>query len=188
MDEPARWMNRQDGCVGEVEINQRKLVVLIPFQLLRLKNIISKNPSRDNFQKLQKLIQNDIIYSIEANLKVGNITLEDADQLRELTRQLYDHLYAHYFEIGGCEEMKPLLEGAMELPGDKYRIRIDELEQRGRQLEAERAKAEEECERLRKENEEYQRLKKENEEYQRLKKENEELKRKMQDLEGQISI
>lgn len=152
--------------------------MLIPFQLLRLKNIISKNPSRDNFQKLQKLIQNDIIYSIQANLKVGNITLEDADQLRELTRQLYEYLYAHYFEIGGCEEMKPLLEGAMELPGDKYRIRIDELEQRGRQLEAERAKAEEECERLRKENEEYQ----------RLKKENEELKRKMQELEGQISI
>lgn len=144
-----------------IEINQRKLVVLIPFQLLRLKDIVSKSPTKENFQKLQKLIQDDIIYSIEANLKVGNITFEDADQLRELTRQLYAHLYAHYFEIGGCEDMKPLLEGAMELPGDKYRMRIDELE-------AERAKK--------------------NEEYEQLKKECEELKRRVQELEGQTGI
>lgn len=117
-----------------VELNQRKLVILIPFQLLHLKEIIHKKPTRENFLKLQELIQHDILESVEANLKVGNITLEDANQLRELTRQLYDHLYVHYYEIGGCEDMKPLLEGALELPMDKYRIRIDELERENERI------------------------------------------------------
>lgn len=119
------------------ELNQKKMVILIPFQLLRLKEIIHKNPTRENFTKLQELLQHDILENIEANAKVGNITLEDASQLIELTRQLYDHLYEHYYEMGGCEDMKPLLEGALELPMDQYRIRIDELE-----AEAEKAKME----------------------------------------------
>ena len=58
------------------EINQKKMIVLIPFQLLRLKDLIQKEPNRENFQQLQKLIQNDILGSVEANLKVGNITLQ----------------------------------------------------------------------------------------------------------------
>ena len=52
--------------------------------------------------------------------------------------QLYDHIYHHYEELGGYEDMKPLLPGALELPSDKYRIRIEELEER---LEAEKQKA-----------------------------------------------
>ena len=92
--------------------------------------------------------------SIEANVKVGNITQEDATQLLELTRQLYEYLYDNYYEIGGCEDMKPLLDGAMELPLDKYRIRIDELEG---ELASEKERADKmsvEAERLRKELEE----------------------------------
>lgn len=92
--------------------------------------------------------------SIEANVKVGNITQEDATQLLELTRQLYKYLYDNYYEMGGCEDMKPLLDGAMKLPLDKYRIRIDELEG---ELASEKERADKmsvEAERLRKELEE----------------------------------
>ena len=137
-----------------IELNQRKMGILIPFQLLKFKEIINKNPTRKNFEKLQRLLENDILKSIEANVKVGNITQEDATQLLELTRQLYKYLYDNYYEIGGCEDMKPLLDGAMELPLDKYRIRIDELEGK---LASEKERADKmsvEAERLRKELEE----------------------------------
>ena len=128
-----------------IELNQRKMGILIPFQLLKFKEIIHKNPTRKNFEKLQRLLENDILKSIEANVKVGNITQEDATQLLELTRQLYKYLYDNYYEIGGCEDMKPL---------DKYRIRIDELEGK---LASEKERADKmsvEAERLRKELEE----------------------------------
>lgn len=137
-----------------IELNQRKMGILTPFQLLKFKEIIHKNPTRKNFEKLQRLLENDILKSIEANVKVGNITQEDATQLLELTRQLYKYLYDNYYEIGGCEDMKPLLDGAMELPLDKYRIRIDELEGK---LASEKERADKmsvEAERLRKELEE----------------------------------
>ncbi|MDD3253848.1 MAG: hypothetical protein PHV18_14970 [Lachnospiraceae bacterium] len=153
------------------ELNQRKLVILIPFQLLKLRKLISKEPTRANFQQLQRLIQHDIMDSIKANLTVGNITQDDANQLLELTRQLYDHIYKHYEELGGEEEMKPLLSGAMELPMDKYRKRIDELEAENeaerrekevanQKVEAANRKAEEERQKVEAANQEIERLRK----------------------------
>lgn len=50
---------------------------------------------------------------------------------------------------GGLKEMKPLLEGAMELPFDKYRIRIDELKEENSKLAEEKAKADAENQELR---------------------------------------
>lgn len=89
-------------------------------------------------------MENDIIDSIKANLKLGNINQEDANQLFELTKLLYTYLYDHYYEMGGCEDMKPLLDGAIELPLDKYRIRIDELQEECARAEEGRIRAEEE--------------------------------------------
>ncbi len=123
-----------------VELNQRKMVILIPFKLLKLRKIIAKEPSKENFQKLKNLIEHDILDSIKANYQVGNISVDDANQLWELTEQLYEHIYANYEKLGGYEEMKPLLEGALELPMDKYRIRIDELETENAKVSAENAK------------------------------------------------
>lgn len=122
------------------ELNQKKMIILIPFQLLKLRKIVEKKPTEETWELLRKLILDDIIGSIKANLGVGNITESDATELKELTLELYEHLYHHYQELGGYQEMKELLEGAMELPLDKYRIRIDELE---RELDIVRAKAEE---------------------------------------------
>ena len=95
------------------ELNRRKMIVLIPFQLLKLRSLIHQIiPSGQEeippltaediarINQLQEKLRNDIIGSIEANIQFGNITMDDAKQLLELT----------------------------ELPNDKYRFRIDELE------------------------------------------------------------
>lgn len=109
------------------ELNQKKMIILIPFQLLKLRKIIEKSPTQENFDLLQNLILSDIIGSIKANLNVGNITETDAEELKELTLRLYEHIYQNYEELGGHRDMKQLIEGALELPGDKYRNEIEEL-------------------------------------------------------------
>lgn len=116
------------------ELNQKKLIVLIPFQMLRIRKLlydehgILKYPSKDEFEELKSIINSDILNSIETNKIAGNITIDDVNQLIELTNQLYEQIMIHYQEKGGDEAMKPLLPGAWELPNDKYRFRIDELE------------------------------------------------------------
>jgi len=82
-------------------------------------------------------------------LQVGNITTDDANQLKELTKRLYEHIYASYEKLGGYADMKPLLNGAIELPLDKYRIRIDELEAEKTKAEAREKEIEAENQKLR---------------------------------------
>lgn len=87
-------------------------------------------------------MENDILESIKANFQVGNITRGDADQLVELTSMLYHHICGHYKELREAEEMRPLLDGAMELPMDKYRIKIDQLEEEMAKVKEEKTEAE----------------------------------------------
>ena len=79
---------------------------------------------------LQEVLKHDIIGSSEANVQFGNITVDDAKQLLEMTELLYAHICVDLEKAGGYKKMKPLLDGAIELPNDKYRFRIDELEQK----------------------------------------------------------
>ncbi|MCM1180910.1 MAG: hypothetical protein NC347_11675, partial [Clostridium sp.] len=39
------------------------------------------------------------------NLRVGNITLEDALKLKRYTQTLYDYLYSHYYETEDFDDM-----------------------------------------------------------------------------------
>lgn len=55
------------------EINDKKLVILIPFQLLKLRLLMSKERSPENLTLLTNLIQNDIIGSIKRNLDAGTL-------------------------------------------------------------------------------------------------------------------
>ena len=87
------------------ELNQRKLIILIPFQLLKLRKLLQKSRSSDNLLALQKLIEDDILGSIETNLLLGNISINDAYKLQRLTKQLYDYIYAHYAEMEELNEM-----------------------------------------------------------------------------------
>ncbi|MCD7745648.1 MAG: hypothetical protein LUI13_10265 [Lachnospiraceae bacterium] len=115
------------------ELNRKKMIVFIPFQMVRVRDfLIADGKARilteNEIQELKNFIDSDILGSIKANLQVGNIDLKDYDQLLELLHQLYQQIILQYQKKGGDKDMKPLLPGAMELPNDKYRFRIDELE------------------------------------------------------------
>ena len=81
------------------ELNRRKLIVLIPFQLLRLRREIEKKRTPENIAALKSLISHDIIESIRQNEAAGNITRSDGRKLRQMTLQLYRHIYEKYDEM-----------------------------------------------------------------------------------------
>ncbi|MBP3544118.1 MAG: hypothetical protein J6J86_07810 [Lachnospiraceae bacterium] len=87
------------------ELTQKKMIILIPFELMKLRDAIKKERSPENLEALKNLIQNDILYSINMNMELGNITLSDAQKLKRLTHQLYKHIYAHYEEMEVLNEM-----------------------------------------------------------------------------------
>lgn len=87
------------------ELNERKLIILIPFHLLKLRHIMKKERTEENKQALIHLIQNDIIGSINKNLKAGNITREDAHKLYTYTQLLYHQIYSHYEELEDVSDM-----------------------------------------------------------------------------------
>jgi hypothetical protein len=87
------------------EMNERKLVVLLPFQLLKLRALIQKERSEENKQALISLIQDDIMGSIKKNLEVGNITKDDARKLSAYTQLLYRYIYARYEELEDVSDM-----------------------------------------------------------------------------------
>lgn len=120
------------------DLDARNMAVLIPFQVLRLRGLLNRALAQkdgigtaaytEKIQQLQEKICCDIISSIENNLTLGNITPDDANQLLELTTLLHAHICNNFKKKGGTVDMKPLLPGAIELPNDKYRRRIDALE------------------------------------------------------------
>lgn len=87
------------------ELNQHKLVILIPFSLIKLRKALQKKRSPENLEALKKLIQDDMLGSINENLRVGNITESDARILKSLTHKLYLHIYSHYDELEEVTEM-----------------------------------------------------------------------------------
>lgn len=74
------------NCSAE-EINNRKMVILIPFFLLKLRGMLRDKKLRtpENIGALKSLIKTDIMGSIDKNVELGNITPEDGAQLYRLT-------------------------------------------------------------------------------------------------------
>jgi hypothetical protein len=87
------------------ELNEKKLIILIPFHLLKLRHIMKKKRTEENKQALIHLIQNDIIGSINKNLEAGNITREDAHKLSTYTQKLYHQIYSRYEELEEVSDM-----------------------------------------------------------------------------------
>ena len=118
------------------ELEQKKLIVLIPFQVLRLRSLLydshgnPKIPDENPFNQLLKIIESDIIKAINTNLSAGNITATDAGKLVELTEALYQQIILHYQERGGEQVMRPLLPGAMRLPNDQFYFYVEDLEEK----------------------------------------------------------
>ena len=74
------------------DLNRRKMVILIPFHLLKLKKWLKQGKVTE--ETLRKLIYDDIIGNINENRQLGNISPEDAMKLKRYTRLLGDYLYA----------------------------------------------------------------------------------------------
>ncbi len=95
----------QFSQISTEELNQRKMVILIPFKLLKLRKAISESRSKDNLEALKNLIWHDILGSIEDNLYLGNITELDAQKLKGYVQRLYEHIYSHYEEMEEINNM-----------------------------------------------------------------------------------
>ncbi len=89
------------------DLEQKDLLILLPFMLLKLRPDIEKERTPENMEALRSLIFNDIMGLVQKNQEIGNITAADAAHLLELTRKLYNHLYARYKEFveGGFNDM-----------------------------------------------------------------------------------
>ena len=117
------------------ELEQKNLIVLIPFQILRLRAILYdtsgriRRPSKDEFQQLKEIVTCDIIGGIKTNLSVGNITFSDANKLIDLTNKLYEQILLHYQKRGGDQSMGVMLPGAIELPHDDIIFKLERLEE-----------------------------------------------------------
>lgn len=81
------------------ELKRRQLIVLLPFQLLRLRKAIEKERTTENMEALKELIGHDIINTIQENVAAGNISIADGRKLKRITLQLYHHVYEKYEEL-----------------------------------------------------------------------------------------
>lgn len=118
------------------ELEQKKLIILIPFQALRVRALLYdsrgrlKYPEKEEFEQLLRIVESDIIAAIEANLSAGNITPADAVELLSLTKNLYAQIILHYQNRGGDQDMRPLLPGAIRLPEDEFIFHAREVEEK----------------------------------------------------------
>lgn len=87
------------------ELTKRKMIILIPFELLKLREEMKKERTPNNLSALKHLIFHDIIGVISKNLEAGNITVDDARKLKRLTHKLYEHIYSNYEEMEDLNEM-----------------------------------------------------------------------------------
>lgn len=97
------------------ELTDKKMIILIPFELLKLREAMKKKRTPENLSALKNLIFHDIIGSINKNLDVGNITVDDARKLKRLTHKLYNHIYSHYEEM---EELNAMTDESLMLDID----------------------------------------------------------------------
>ena len=109
------------------ELNEKKLIALLPFQLLKLRKKIENLRTKENLEELQSFVINDIMKSIQRNGDVGNISRSDALDLIDLTKKLYMKIYSKYKELE--EFTVRLYDQSMELASDRYEKTVEELEE-----------------------------------------------------------
>jgi hypothetical protein len=113
------------------ELNARRMVILLPLYLLKLRRQIEKAVKegvvRQNAQALKDLINNGILKVINESEKAGHIESYDAYVLAGLVKRLYGYLYGnvHEFEEEGVKSMFEdmlLVDGEEEIWNEKLRI------------------------------------------------------------------
>ena len=108
------------------ELNDKKLIALLPFLLLKLRKKMEKIRSKENMEELQRNVVDDIMNNIDRNVEVGNISSTDAMDLKALTSMLYMRIYSKYQEME--EFTMRLYDQSLELPSDKYEKTVEELQ------------------------------------------------------------
>jgi hypothetical protein len=114
------------------ELNDKKLIALLPFQLLKLRKKIENIRTEENLEELQNFVVDDIIDSIYKNEAVGNISYSDALDLIELTTKLYMKIYSKYKELEDLTMR--MCDQSLELISDKYEKTVEELEEENKEL------------------------------------------------------
>ena len=114
------------------ELNDKKLIVLLPFLLLKLRKKMEKIRSKENMEELQRLVVNDIIDVIHKNEELGNLSHSDALDLIDLTTKLYMKIYSKYKEME--DFTMRIVDQSLELASDKYEKTVEELEEENTQL------------------------------------------------------
>ena len=109
------------------ELNDRKMIILIPFHLLKLRKLMNRKngPDKTTINSLKNLVESDILQSIEINQQLGNITPSDAHQLISLTKKLYTYLYDAYTET---EEVWNMIDQSLELESDALILKMEAME------------------------------------------------------------
>ncbi len=114
------------------ELNKKKMIALLPFQLLKLRKKIENLRTEESLEELQNFVMNDIINSIDANVEQGNISATEAFDLKALTTLLYMKIYSKYKELE--DFTMRLCDQSLELPSDKYEKTVEELEEENTEL------------------------------------------------------
>ncbi len=109
------------------ELNEKKLIALLPFQLLKLRKKIENLRTKENLEELQNFVMNDIISAIDKNVEMGNISSTEAFDLKALTTLQYMKIYSKYKELE--DFTMRLCDQSLELPSDKYEKTVEELEE-----------------------------------------------------------
>ena len=107
------------------ELTNRKMIILIPFFLLKLRSTLTQSRSETNKKALKDLIENDIVNSIKTNLELGNISSEDGLALYDMIQKLYWHIYANFEEL---EDITMMIDESLDLPSDQLFAQIEKLE------------------------------------------------------------
>ena len=108
------------------ELNEKKLIVLLPFLLLKLRKKMEKIRSKENMEELQNLVVNDIIGAVHKNEELGNLSRSDALDLLDLTTRLYMKIYSKYKEME--DFTMRMVDQSLELASDKYEKTVEELQ------------------------------------------------------------
>jgi hypothetical protein len=123
------------------ELDELNMIILIPFSLLRLRKQLEKSRSEQDINDLQSLIFHDILGLIKKNLRAGNITAEDANQLWSMVVILYRYLYAKYKEL--AEGVTKKMEDRLVLDYDLIKVEMREEARREAREEVEKEVREE---------------------------------------------
>lgn len=113
--------------VSVEELHQRKLILLIPFQLLKMRTAVQKKLTPEVIEQLKNLLFHDILEGIQNSVNYGDITPRDASRLLDVTGKLLHHLYDEYEDIK--KEVCNMYDQSLELEVHKYFEQIDALEE-----------------------------------------------------------